>query len=555
MEFMKNKRGIILLGVLLAMLLSALDQTIVATAMPQIVREMNGLSQLSWVFTAYMLASTVTIPIYGKLSDMFGRRGLFMTGVAIFLFGSILSGIAQNMTQLIFFRGLQGIGAGAIMVNSFAIIGELYSPAERGKWQGIMGGVFGLATIVGPLLGGWLTDNFSWRWVFYVNIPIGIIAIAILAAAMPKIVHDVKGRSVDFAGAILITAGLVPVLLAFVWAGSRYPWGSWQVISLLCFGAAALLAFGLVERKAHEPVLSLDLFKNKVFAISAATVFLTSMGMFGAIVYITVFAQGVIGVSATNSGFILMPMMLGLMFSSTISGQIVSRTGKYKILTVTGVTVVMVGMLLFSRLSVNTTQAELSWRMVLLGLGLGVTMPVFMIAVQSAFSIERLGEVTAGTQLFRNVGGTMGAAVLGGIMNSQLASRFTNLGNDPFVAAIKKLNPNVALGKLDANSIQGLLSATGQSQVRGMLAQAPPALRSQLTSSFDSFLNNIKVAFSNSLDYVFVVGAVLMAVAVVVVLFLPEIELRRSNRRAAVEGTVKPAATPLQSSAQQRPEI
>jgi EmrB/QacA subfamily drug resistance transporter len=426
--------------------------------MPQIVEQLNGLSHLSWVFTAYMLTSTITVPIYGKLSDIFGRRGFYIVGIVIFLIGSILSGLSQNMTQLILFRALQGVGGGSMMVNALATIGDLYPPAERGKWQGLMGGVFGLATIIGPLLGGWLTDNYSWRWIFYVNIPVGIVTIAILASVMPKIAHTVKNRSIDFLGATLIAVGLVPLLLAFVWAGSQYAWGSWEIIGLLCFSAAALFIFALVEGRVKEPILSLNLFKNKVFAVSVIAIFLTTMGMFGAILYVTVFAQGVIGVSATNSGLILMPMMIGLIIASIVSGQIISRTGKYKILTIVGVMVSVFAMFFFSRLEATTTETGLVARMVILGIGLGITMPVFTIAVQSAFGQERLGEVTAGTQLFRGIGGTVGTAILGGIMNSQLSSRLSNIQNDPFVTSMKQLNPNSALGNIDGNTVQGLLS-------------------------------------------------------------------------------------------------
>ncbi|MBI4295995.1 MAG: MFS transporter [Chloroflexi bacterium] len=536
----KTNRAVILVGVIMAMLLSALDQTIVATAMPQVVRELNGLSHLSWVFTAYMLAATVTLPIYGKLSDLFGRKGLFILGIIIFMVGSMLSGISQNMTQLIFFRGLQGIGAGAIMVNAFAIIGDLYSPAERGRYQGLMGGVFGLATIVGPLLGGWLTDNYTWRWVFYVNIPVGIIAISILATAMPRIVHDVKSRAIDFVGAALITAGLVPLLLGFVWAGSEYAWGSWQIITLLIIAALALLAFGLAERKAKEPVLSLNLFQNRVFAVSTAVTFLTAASMFGAILYITVFAQGVIGVSATNSGLILMPMMIGLIFASALSGQLISRTGKYKVLTIIGVAIAALAMFFFSQLSPATTVTALRLRMVLLGLGLGVTMPVFTVVVQSAFSTSRLGEVTAGITLFRSLGGTVGTAVLGGIMNSQLASHLANIQNEPFVATIKQLAPSQALGNIDANAVQRLLSVQGQTQVRDMLTQVPPALQSQLSASFDHFLNAIKSAFSSSLDYVFIISMILMVAALLTVFFLPEITLRQTRHQTAAETGAEP---------------
>ncbi len=551
----QNKRGIILVGVILAMMLSALDQTIVATAMPQIVDQFNGLSHLSWVFTAYMLTSTITVPIYGKLSDIFGRRGLYILGIVVFLAGSMLSGLSRDMTQLIFFRGLQGIGGGAMMVNAFAVVGDLFSPAERGKWQGVMGGIFGLATILGPLLGGWITDSFSWRWIFYINVPVGILAIAVLASAMPKIPKHERERSIDYPGAVLIAAGLVPLLLAFVWAGSQYTWDSWQIVSLFAVSAVCLFTFAMVERKAREPVLSLDLFKNKVFAVSIIAIFLSTMGMFGAILYITYFAQGVIGISATNSGFILMPMMIGLIAASTISGQIISRTGRYKIVTVAGMIISVIGMFLFTQLRVDMTQAGLTLRMVVLGLGLGTTMPVFTIAVQSAFAIERLGEVTAGSQLFRSIGGTVGTAVLGGIMNSQLATRLTNVQNDPFVAAVKQMAPGTSLSSLDANTIQGLMTPEGQQQVAKMLAQAPPAVQNQLSAAFAHFLEAIKAAFTNSLDVVFVVGTVLMVLALVIVFFLPEIELRKTNRKPTVEAGVELDAELGQSDSAHEPEV
>jgi MFS family permease len=286
----------------------------------------------------------------------------------------------------------------------------------------------------------------------------------------------------------------------------------------------------MVERKVHEPLLSLNLFRNRVFTVSTIVTFLTSAGMFGAILYITLFAQGVVGVSATNSGLILMPMMFGLIFSSIVVGQIISRTGRYKIATVIGVAIAVLGMFLFSQLSRNTTQGDLVIRMVILGLGLGVTMPVFTIVVQAAFGIERLGEVTAGVALFRSLGGTVGAAVLGGIMNSQLTSRLTNVANDPFVTAIKQLSPNSPVGNVDANTIQGLLNPAGQAQVRSLLLQAPQPAQAQLVASFEHFLDAIKTAFSASLDHVFIIATILMGVAFVIVQFLPEISLRRAHQ-------------------------
>jgi EmrB/QacA subfamily drug resistance transporter len=416
----KTGKRMILGGVILAMLLSSLDQTIVSTAMPTIVQELKGLEHISWVFTAYMLGSTITVPIYGKLSDIFGRRSLYLIGILIFLGGSVLCGLSQNMTQLILFRGLQGIGGGAMMVNSFAIIGDVFPPAERGRYQGLIGGVFGLSSIAGPLLGGWITDNTSWRWVFYVNIPLGLIAIAVLSAALPKIAAHRENRSIDWLGAFFIITTLIPLLLSMVWGGSSYAWNSWQIIAALIITVISLVAFIRVEKKARNPILSLGLFNSRIFVVACACLFLTAMGMFGAIIYIPLFSQGVIGGSATHAGLILTPMMLALVVASAVSGQIISRTGKYKVLAIIGTAVSVGALFLFSTLHEATPNSLLILRMVFLGLGLGLTMPIFTLAVQSGFGKERLGEVTAGTQLFRSIGGTVGTAILGGVMNSQL---------------------------------------------------------------------------------------------------------------------------------------
>ena len=329
------------------MLLSSLDQTIVSTAMPTIVQELHGLEHISWVFTAYMLGSTVTVPIYGKLSDIFGRRSLYLIGIGVFLVGSMLCGLSQNMAQLILFRGLQGIGGGAMMVNSFAIIGDIFPPSERGKFQGYIGGVFGLSSIAGPLLGGWITDNASWRWVFYVNIPLGIIAIAVLASTLPKIAAHTRDKKIDWWGGLFILTTLVPLLLSLVWGGSVYQWSSWQIISSLVVAIVSLAIFIRIEKSTANPILSLQLFQNKVFLVSVCALFLTSMGMFGAIIYIPIFSQGVIGGSATHAGLVLTPMMLALITASAISGQIISRTGKYKMLAIVGTAITVAAYFIF----------------------------------------------------------------------------------------------------------------------------------------------------------------------------------------------------------------
>src|SRR6266702_2014394 len=360
---------LILIGVMLGMLLAALDQTIVGTALPRVVANLGGLEHYAWVATAYLLASTVSIPIYGKLSDIYGRRTFFIGGMVIFLAGSALAGTSQDMTQLIIYRGIQGLGAGAMMPIAMAIIGDIFPPAERGKWQGLIVAVFGLATIVGPTLGGWITDNWGWRWVFYVNMPVGVLAILTAGFVMPKLVIH-RQHIIDYLGVVTLVAGTVPLLLAFSWAGTQYAWGSWQIISLFTFSVVMLIIFVLIEMRAVEPIISPRLFKNSIFVVSVIATFLVSAAMFGAILYLPLFVQGVLGDSATNSGIVLTPMMLGFMASSIVGGQLLSRTGRYKFLAMVGFIVGAVGMFLLSRMSTGTSEGEVVRNMLITGLGI-----------------------------------------------------------------------------------------------------------------------------------------------------------------------------------------
>lgn len=530
---MTRDKVAILGGVMLGMLLAALDQTIVATAMPRIVEEFNALSHLSWVFTSYMLASAITVPIYGKLSDIFGRRNLYLIGIFVFLVGSVLSGAAQSMLQLILFRAIQGIGGGAIFVNSFAVIADVFPVRERGKWQGLLGAMFGVASVAGPLLGGFITDNFSWRWIFYINIPLGLLAMVVLYYGLPKIVHEVKNRSIDYWGAILMTSTLLPMLLALVWGGSEYAWNSSEIVALIGWSVGSLCLFLSQEMRASNPILSLDLFRNRTFTISMMSVFLTAMGMFGAILYIPVFAQGVIGVSGTRSGLALTPLMLGIVFASTITGQLISRTGRYKVNAVIGVTLIVIGMFSFISITTDTSSWALAIRMVVLGLGLGCTFPVFNISVQNAFPGYRVGEVTASVQLARNVGGTVGTAILGGVMNSQLTKHLANVGQDPFVKAVTALDPSSPVANVNKDSIQSLLNPTVQDSIRTGLSHAPGA--QALTAMFDTFLNTLKVAFTDSVVQVFFVATILMVVAWIVVMFLPDVHMKPHKEEDSLE--------------------
>lgn len=526
-----RRKKLTMVGVILAMLLAALDQTIVGTALPRISVELNGADHLIWVVTAYMLASTVTVPIYGKLSDLFGRKWFFFSGIVLFLIASMLAGQSQTLTELIIFRALQGIGGGAIMGNAFAIIADLFDPAERARWQGALGGIFGLSSVIGPALGGWLTDNASWRWVFYVNLPIGLIALAVIAFLMPKVVPHAKSKIIDFWGAGALILTLVPLLTALSFGGRQYAWNSSFTIGMFITSIVGLLAFLWAERRSPEPIIPLDLFKSPVFTVSALITFLTGAAMFGAIVYIPLFGQLVQGVSATDSGSILTPLMVGLIGASIVSGQLIARTGKYRVLVLVGLAVLTLALLWASSLAIGTTSLELSIRMVCLGIGLGITMPVFNIVVQSAFDQSRTGVVTASMQLARSVGGTVGTAVLGAFFNNALADRAKELGSTAFgqSAASGPLKLDVA----DPNNLQFLLSEIGHSKVMEVFAKLPAAYQATASGAFDDYLNGARAAVTGATNQVFLAAALTAAAALILGLFLQEIPLRsrRSNDR------------------------
>jgi EmrB/QacA subfamily drug resistance transporter len=514
----------ILLGVILGMLLAALDQTIVGTALPRIVANLGGLDHYAWVVTAYLLASTVSIPIWGKLSDIYGRRTFFILGMVIFLIGSALAGTSQNMNQLIIYRGIQGVGAGAMMPIAMAIIGDIFSPAERGKWQGLIVAVFGLASIVGPTLGGWITDNWGWRWVFYVNMPVGVIAILTAGIVMPKLVIR-RQHIIDYLGVVTLIAWTVPLLLAFSWAGTQYAWGSWQVTGSFIFSGVMLVIFILVEMRATEPIISPKLFKNSIFTISTIAMFLVSAGMFGAILYLPLFVQGVLGNSATASGLVLTPLMLGFMFSSIVGGQLLSRTGRYKILAMIGFIVAAIGMFMLSRMTPATTQPELVRNMVVTGLGIGVMMSLFTIVVQNAFPYRQLGEVTASLTFFRSIGSTMGVAVMGTIM----INGFQNAMQSNIPAMLKRLVPAGQLAQLE--NPQLLLAPDVVAKIEHNFA----ALGPQGLTLFRQLIEAMQQSLSTAITNVFFLGFIIMLLGLISVLFLREIPLRKSNSAPVAE--------------------
>ena len=516
----------ILIGVLLGMLLSALDQTIVGTALPRIVANLGGLDHYAWVVTAYLLASTVSIPIWGKLSDIYGRRTFFILGMIIFLAGSALAGTSQNMTELIIYRGIQGLGAGAMMPIALAIIGDIFSPAERGKWQGLFVAVFGFASIVGPTLGGWITDNWGWRWVFYVNMPVGIIAVLTAGFVLPKLVIR-RQHIIDYLGVVTLIAWTVPLLLAFSWAGTQYAWDSWQVIGSFIFSGVMLVIFILVEMRAAEPIISPQLFKNSIFTISTIATFLVSAGMFGAILYLPLFVQGVLGNTATDSGLVLTPLMLGFMFSSIVGGQLLSRTGRYKILAMIGFIIAAIGMFMLSRMTPDTSQGEVVRNMIITGLGIGVMMSLFTIVVQNAFPYRQLGEVTAGLTFFRSIGSTVGVAVMGTIMTNE----FQNAMQTNIPALLKQRLPADRLAQLE--NPQLLLSPDLVAKIQhGFAALGPQGL-----SLFRQLMQAIQTSLSTAITSVFFLGFIIMVIGFISVIFLREIPLRKSHTAPAVETT------------------
>lgn len=521
-DLSKGRLAAVIAGTMLGMLLAALDQTIVGTAMPRVIAELNGLEHYAWVFTGYMLASTVSVPIYGKLSDIYGRRIFFVGGMLIFLLGSALSGISQDMTQLILFRAVQGLGAGAMMPIAMAIIGDIFPPAERGKWQGLFTAVFGLAAIVGPAMGGWITDNWGWRWVFYVNLPVGIVAVVVAGLALPRHSRH-REHSIDYAGAGALVAAAVPMLLAFSWAGTTYAWASPQIAGLLLFSAVMIAAFLLIEHRAAEPIISLDLFRNRIVAVSAIAMFLSSVGMFGAIMYLPLFIQGVVGNTATSSGAVSTPLMMGFIVSSLIGGQLLARTGRYKVLALSGYVVAAVGLFLLGRMDATVSNAVVIRNMVITGLGIGVMMSLFTIVVQNAVPYERLGQVTSTITFFRSIGGTIGVAVLGSVMISSFKS---NLAEQMTPALRSALGPS-SQALLD--NPQAVLSPGARAQLAGLFAGQGRRGENLL----QQFMAAARGSLAGAITDIFLFSAAVMVLGFVTVLFLHEIPLRRSHGAAA----------------------
>ena len=501
-------------ALLLGLLLAALDQTIVSTALPTIVSDLGGLEHLSWVVTAYLLASTAATPLWGKLGDQYGRKRLFQIAIVIFLIGSALCGAAQNMPQLIGFRALQGLGGGGLIVLSMAIVGDVVSPRERGRYQGLFGAVFGATSVLGPLLGGLFTEHLSWRWVFYINLPVGVVALAVIATAL-HIPRKPTRHVIDYLGTFLIAAVATCLVLVASLGGTTWGWGSPQIIGLAVLGVVLIAAFVAVERRAAEPVLPLKLFRVRTFTLAAVISFIVGFAMFGAMTYLPTFLQVVQGITPTMSGVHMLPMVFGMLLSSTGSGQVVSRTGRWKVFPIAGTGITALGLLLLHRLDENSSTAEMSAYFFVFGLGLGLVMQVLVLIVQNAVSYEDLGVATSGATFFRSIGASFGVAIFGTIFASRLGDKLTDALRGT------SLPPGVTPDGLESDP-------------RG-ISQLPVAVRPEALH-----------AYASSITDVFLYAAPVALVGFVLAWFLKEDKLRGSVTAPDVSETL--ASNPVQRS-------
>lgn len=535
MEELSHKRKLsIMIAIIGAMFFSAINQTIVSTAMPRIIAILGGMEYYTWVITIYMLTSTIATVLVGKLSDIYGRKPFILSGIVFFMIGAFLSGFSKDILQLITYRGIQGIGAGIIMSSAFTAVGDLFSPRERGKWTGVMMAVFGFSSVLGPTLGGWLVDNMPWKWLFWIFLPLGIVAFIMILALFPKVPRK-ESESIDYWGSLFLTLTIVPLLLGFSWAGTKYAWGSAQTIGLFAAAAVFLLIFLLVETRAKSPVLPLSLFRNDIVTLSNVIGFIMNAGMMGALIYLPFFVQGVEGISPTYSGYVTMPMSLAMVFVSAMTGRMITKTGKYKKFALLGFPIMVAGMLIMAYMD-SVWMAVIA--MIVFGAGLGLGMPVFSLTVQNAVKPNELGVATASSQLFRNMGGTIGVAVMGTIMTTSLknhmqsAAAAAGSSGTANIANLASANPKLAASLKDLQGPQALLD---QPKLKELMASLPADIQPIIQHMVDMLRDSL----SSALTTVFLSGTALLVLALVLTFFIREIPLRTSNKMPEAERAVQ----------------
>ncbi|MBV2354607.1 MFS transporter [Streptomyces sp. J2-1] len=502
---------VVLLALMIAMMLAMLDNMIVGTAMPTIVGDLGGLEHLSWVVTAYTLATAASTPVWGKVGDMFGRKGAFLSSIVIFLIGSALSGAAQNMGQLIGFRAVQGLGAGGLMVGVMAIIGDLIPPRERGKYQGMMAAVMALAMIGGPLVGGTITDNWGWRWAFYINLPLGVVALALVTAVL----HLPKKRSkagIDYLGVALLTVGITSIVLVTTWGGTQYPWSSARIVGLIVLGVVALAGFVFWQTRAAEPVLPLHIFRSRNFTLMAVIGFVTGFVMFGAVLFLPLYQQSVQGASATNSGLLLLPLLGAMLVTSMVAGRVTTGTGKYKVFPIAGGVLMIVGLYLLSRMDVETTRLTSGVYMAVLGAGMGCLMQITMLVAQNSVEMKDIGVASSSATLFRTLGSSFGVAVMGALFNSRVK--------------------DVMAERIGARGTQFLGRST-QLDAAG-LKRLPAVAREAYQH-----------AVSAGTHSAFLLGSVIAVVVLVAAFFVKEVPLRGGPQKDAPADSADAAPVPL----------
>jgi EmrB/QacA subfamily drug resistance transporter len=517
----RQQRTITLVGALLSMFISSLNQTVIGTAMPRIIIELGGFAHYTWVATGFMITSTVIVPIAGKLSDLFGRKRLYLIGQGIFILGALLSGFSQTLTQLIFFRALQGIGAGTMMANTVAITADLFPPAERGKYSGLMTGVMGLSSVIGPTLGGFITDTLSWHWVFWVNIPLGITVITLVFLYFPDLKGDDQKPRVDYWGVFTFSLALVPAMLALSWGGVERPWFSFPILGLLGLALFMGILFFLIEKKSEEPLIPFSLYQNPIFRISQLIVFLMGMGMFGSMIFIPLFFQGVLGATATISGSFMTPMMLGLMVGSFTSGQFLSRAGgHYRLQGLIGLGAMTLGLYFISMMSPQTGFSQAVINIILTGVGVGIIMPCYTIAVQNSVPYRWMGTASSLMVFARSIGGTLGLTLFGSVMNNRFRFHFLEKLPPAFQAMI---GPE-QIGALAKNP-QALVSPEAQMRLKAIFG----AYGSQSAAWSDQILQTMRQALALAISRVFIIAMALILIGFIANLFLKEIPLRKHH--------------------------